>query len=178
MLDGPYNNKVWNGQEIAVIDIPADAPRTAKTYQVAVPAVEGLTGKHAVYLVAEGPEVKQPERPQWMRQMPQRPEGLFDLHGIGFAKNGTTCERPAVPEVTITADGQKLNIPAIPVRTTNANGYTDITRYQVYGKLCDNTVLQATASDPAVKLEVGKITEGRATIKATHKGVTKIFLIN
>ena len=65
-----------------------------------------------------------------------------------------------------------------PVRTTNANGYTDLTRYQVYGKLCDNTVLQATASDPAVKLEVGKITEGRATVKATYKGVTKIFLIN
>ena len=41
MLDGAYNNEVWNGREIAVIDIPADAPRTAKTYQVAVPAVEG-----------------------------------------------------------------------------------------------------------------------------------------
>lgn len=179
MLDGPYNNKVWNGQEIAVIDIPTDAPRAAKTYQVAAPAVEGLTGKHAIYLVAEGPEVKQPERPRWGNpQQPQRPEGLFDLHGIGFSKAGRPCERPVVPEVTITADGQKLNIPALPIRTTNANGYTDITHYQVYGKLNSNSVLRATASDPAVKLEVGKVTEGRATIKATYNGVTKIFLIN
>ena len=179
MLDGPYNNKVWNGQEIAVIDIPADAPRAAGTYQVAVPAVEGLSGKHAIYLVAEGPEVKQPERPRWGNpQLPQRPAGLFDLHGIGFSKAGTPCERPAVPEVTITVDGQKLNIPALPIRTTNANGYTDITHYQVYGKLNGNSVLRATASDPAVKLEVGKVTEGRATIKATYNGVTKIFLIN
>ena len=161
MLDGPYANSVWNGREIAVVDIPADAPQTAKNYQVAVPDVEGLTGKHAIYLVAEGSE-----------------GGLFDLHGIGFSKAGTTCERPAVPIITITADGNKLNIPDTPVFCSNANGLTETNRYQVYGPLKAGTVLKATSSDPSVQIEVGKITDGRATIRCTYNGLTKIFLIN
>ena len=179
MLDGAYNNEVWNGREIAVIDIPADAPRTAKTYQVAVPAVEGLTGKHAIYLVAEGPEVTLPERPRWGGpRTPQRPIGLFDLHGIGFSKASQTCEPPVVPTVTITADGQKLNIPSTPLFFTNANGYAEANHYQVYGKLNSHSQLKVSASAPGVKTEVSNIVEGRATIKATYNGKTKIFLIN
>ena len=85
---------------------------------------------------------------------------------------------PSVPQVTITADGQKLVIPATPIRFTNLNGYTDQTRYQVYGKLTDGSKLTATSNDPSVKIEVSPIVEGRATIKATYNGLTKIFLIN
>ncbi len=179
MLDGPYANSVWQGREIAVVEVPANAQRTVMNYQVAVPAVEGLTGKHAIYLVAEGADVEQPQRPQWGRpQQPRRPEGLFDLHGIGFSKTGTTCERPAVPEITIMADGQKLNIPATPVHTSNANGLTDCTRYQVYGRLTDQSVLTATASDPAVQITVSAIVDGRATVHCTYQGKEKVFLIN
>ena len=171
-LDDP-----WKGDEIAVFDIPADAPKAAKMYQATVPAVEGLQGKHAIYLVAEGADIQEPQRPQWGRR-PQRPQGLFDLHGIGFSKAGEQFEAPVVPQVTIMADGQKLVIPSTPIRFTNLNGYTDQTRYQVYGKLCDGSKLTATASDPSVKIEISKIVEGRATIKATYNGLTKIFLIN
>ena len=179
MLDGPYDNKVWNGREIAVIDVPADAPRKAGTWQVAVPDVEGLTGKHAIYLVAEGPEVKVPERPRWGNpRAPQRPEGLFDLHGIGFSKTGTTCERPVVPTVAITCDGQLLNIPSTPLYSTNANGYMGNDHYQVYGRITDGSQLKVTVSDPQVKVEVSPIVEGRATVRCTWQGKTKIFLIN
>ncbi len=183
MLDGPYANDTWKGQEIAVLDIPADAPRVAKNYQVAVPAVEGLKGKHAIYLVVEGPEVQQPQQNNRQgfggrQQQPQRPIGLFDLHGIGFSKTGTTCERPVVPIVTITADGQKLNLPTTPIRCSNANGLTDAIRYQVYGPLKENTILSATATDPSVTFEISPIVEGRATIKCTYNGVQKIYLIN
>lgn len=181
MLDGPYNNNVWNGKEIGVIEVPANAPRVAKNYQVAVPAVEGLTGKHAIYLVAEGPEVKQPANNQQRygsRQQPQRPVGLFDLHGIGFSKKGEKFERPQVPQVTIMADGKRLNIPATPIRSTNANGYTDATRYQVYAPLTAGSELKATADNPEVKIEVSKIVDGRATVKCTYKGNQKVFLIN
>ncbi len=183
MLDGPYANETWKGQEIAIIDIPADAPRVAKNYQVAVPAVEGLKGKHAIYLVAEGPEVQQPQQNNRQgfggrQQQPQRPVGLFDLHGIGFSKTGTTCERPVVPVVTITADGQKLNLPTTPIRCSNANGLTDAIRYQAYGPLKKGTVLKATATDPAVKFEISPIIEGRATVKCTYNGLEKIYLIN
>ncbi len=182
MLDGPYANDTWKGQEIGVIEVAADAPKEAKTYQVAVPAVEGLKGKHAIYLVAEGPEVEQPQRnrpPFGGRQMqPQRPEGLFDLHGIGFSTSSTTCTPPVVPTVTITVDGQRLNLPSTPIRGTNANGYTDVTHYQTYAPMKEGSVIKATASDPAVSITVGKIVDGRASVKCTYNRQDKVYLIN
>ena len=173
ILDDP-----WKGEEIAVLDIPADAPRTAKLYQVSTPAVEGLTGKHAIYLVADGAEIRTPQRPQWGPRAPQRPQGLFDLHGIGFSKANEKFEAPVVPQVNIVVDGQKLVIPTTPIYFTNLNGYTDLTRYQVYGKMSDNSNIVATSNVPEVKFEISKIVEGRATVKATYNGLTKIFLIN
>ena len=177
-LDNP-----WKGQEIAKISVPADDHRASAIYGAAVPAVEGLTGKHAIYLVAEGPEVQQPEqqqgRPQWGRrpQEPQRPQGLFDLHGIGFSK-GTDFEVPVVPTITITVDGQKLNIPEKPIMATNANGYTECNRYQLYGPRKDGAKIEAKASDPKVKIEIIPGKDYRATVKATYQGMTKYFLIN
>ena len=175
MLDNP-----WKGKEIATVEVEANAKRVAQNYQVAVPAVEGLKGKHAIYLVAEGAEIesKKDNRPQWARQQPQRPEGLFDLLGLGFSKNGTTCEAPKVPVVTIKVDGQKLNIPATPIRCSNANGLTDAIRYQVYGPLNKNSKIDVTADDNDVKIEVGEITDNRATVTCTYKGNKKIYLIN
>ena len=175
MLDNP-----WKGKEIAILEVPASAKRVAQNYQVAVPAVEGLKGKHAIYLVAEGAEIesKKDNRPQWARQQPQRPEGLFDLLGLGFSKNGTTCEAPKVPVVTIKVDGQKLNIPATPIRCSNANGLTDAIRYQVYGPLKNNSKIDVTADDNDVKIEIGKIADNRATVTCTYKGNKKIYLIN
>ncbi len=182
MLDGPVNNNVWNGREIGVIDIPANAQRWPQTFRVKVPAVEGLTGKHAIYLVVAGPEVEQPnqqQRPQWgRRQEPQRPVGLFDLHGIGFAKASKPFQVPIVPQVTIEVDGKRLQIPETPLFTSNTNGYTEVTNYQVYAPLKDGSKLTASASDPAVKVQVSAITEGRATVKATYQGKTKTYLIN
>ena len=173
-LDNP-----WNGQEITTFEIAADDSRTSKMYMKNVPAVEGLTGKHAIYLVAEGPEIQKPDRPRWgSPRGPQRPQGLFDLHGIGFTKVGVSMPAPSVPQVTIMADGQKLVIPTTPIRFTNFNGYADQTRYQVYGKLTDGSRLTATSNNPSVKFEVSPIVDGRATVKATYNGKTKIFLIN
>ena len=178
-LDDP-----WKGQEICVIDVPADAERKAWVYYAAVPAVEGLTGKHAIYLVTEGPEVQQPQQQGFGQfggrrgpQQPQRPQGLFDLHGLSFTK-GADHKAPVVPQVTITADGQKLNIPTTPVRFTAQNGFAEQNRYQVYGRLLKGSKLEATSDVPGVKFEVSPIVEGRATIKATYNGQTKIFLIN
>ena len=182
MLDGPYNNKVWNGREIAVVNVPADAPRQAQTYRVAVPAVEGLTGKHAIYFVVEGPEVQQPEmqgrRPQMgRRQQPQRPVGLFDLHGVGFSKGASFTQPAPAPEVVITVDGQRLQLPETPIYSSNANGYTDVTHYQVYAPLRDGSVLKATSA-PGVTFDISPIAAGRATVKATWQGKTKTYLIN
>ena len=181
MLDGPYTNSTWSGREIAVIPVSADAQREAADFMVSVPAVEGLTGKHAIYLVVEGPEIEEPQqqgRPQFgRRQGPQRPQGLFDLHGIGFVKDKARIP-DVVPQVTITVDGQRLVLPSTPIYSSNANGYTDATHYQVYAPLRDKSEVKATANNPEVKFKVSPVTDGRATIRATYQGKEKIFLIN
>lgn len=106
--------------------------------------------------------------------------GLFDLHGIGFAKNGVGAQPAFVPEVTITVDGQKLNIPAKPIMSTNANGYTECNHYQLYAPMKAGSKVQATCekAPEAVAFTISPVVAGRATIKATYKGKEKIFLIN
>ena len=177
-LDDP-----WKGEEIGVINIDDKLPAgQSRTFSTLVPAVEGLTGKHAIYLVTDGPEVQQPQQPQgpWGRrgpQGPQRPQGLFDLHGIGFSKSDA-CPVPVVPKVTITADGKALTIPQTPIRFTNQNGYSDQIRYQVYGPVEAGVKLKATSDVKGVKFDISPVVEGRATVKASYQGKTKIFLIN
>ena len=201
-LDNP-----WKGEEVAVFNIPEDFPKNkALTVSEPVPALEGLKGKHAIYLVTEGPEVKQPDlhgHPQWgRRQEPQRPQGLFDLHGIGFAKADLDVQPAFVPRITITVDGQKLNIPERPLMSTNANGYTECNHYQLYAPMKAGSKVEATCeiatphSDQrsenaaphsdhgsenavrAVEFSISPIVDGRATVKARYKGKEKIFLIN
>ena len=169
----------WKGEEIGVIGIRDEFPvGKSSTVSCPVPAVEGLSGKHAIYLVVEGPDIQTPQRPQWGRrpQQPQRPQGLFDLHGIGFTKTDN-CPVPLVPEVTITVDGQKLQLPETPIRSTEANGYTEENRYQTYARMTDSSVISATVS-PDVDINVGKIADGRATVTFTYRGQKKIYLIN
>ena len=178
MLDNP-----WKGKELGVIYVDDKTPANqAVTISHLIPDVEGLTGKHAIYLVTEGPEVKQDEqRPQWGRrpQGAQRPQGLFNLHGIGFTKTDAKPV-PFVPGVTITVDGQKLNIPAQPIMSTNANGYTECNHYQLYAPLKAGSKVEATCerAPKAVQFEISPVVAGRATVKATYKGKEKVFLIN
>ena len=179
-LDDP-----WKGQEIAVVDVAANAEQKASVYYADVAAVEGLTGKRAIYLVAEGPEIQQPEqpqgRPQWgggrPQQGQQRPQGLFDLHGISFSK-GAQHLAPVVPTVTISVDGKEIKMPTAPMFSTNDNGYMMANNYQAYAPLKDNSVIEAKASVPGVTFEIGKVVNGRAVVKATYNGMTKNFLIN
>jgi hypothetical protein len=85
---------------------------------------------------------------------------------------------PVVPQVTITVDGKKLNIPERPLFATNANGYTEVNHYQLYAPLRANSKIEASATAPGVTFEVGDIAGGRAMVKATYKGQPKFFLIN
>lgn len=162
MLDGPYANSTWNGKEIAVVDVPANAAKDAKTYEVAVPAVEGLTGKHAIYLVVEG----------------AGNEPLVDFHGIGFAKADKPCQRPVVPTISILVDGKALAMPTKPLFSTNDNGLMDLSHYQVYAPLTDKSVIKATANGDNVDIKIGKIVDGRATVRCTFNGKEKVYLIN
>ena len=175
-LDDP-----WKGKEIATISVPENDNRESAIFEASVPDVEGLTGKHAIYLVADGPEVQAPQQPQWggrRQQRPQRPQGLFDLHGIGFKKGAEVVNAPVVPQVTITVDGQKLNIPERPLMSTNQNGYTECNHYQLYVPLKAGSKIETKATAPGVKFTVSPISDGRATVRATYQGQEKVFLIN
>ena len=181
MLDGPVDNEVWKGKEIACFEIhPEKNGGKGKEFveSVKVPTVEGLTGKHAIYLVVEGPEVKAPEQPRWGRRIEQR-YGLFDMLGISFSKGVAEKNGPEiVPQVTIMVDGERLIIPKNAILSTNENGYTQTDHYQVYGRITEKSVLEVSADSPEVYLEKSSINAGRATVKATWRGVTKTFLIN
>ena len=178
MLDGPYANSAWNGKEIAVINVDGKQRNKALKLTTAVPAVEGLQGKHAIYFVVEGPEVQVPAQRPFQRPNNNRPFGLFDMRGMGFSKPGLDCNIPVVPTVDIYADGVKLIVPESPIFTSQTNAYMECNRYQVYGKLTDTSKIEVKASDPSVQVKIGKINDGRATITCTYKGVNKIFLIN
>ncbi|MBR4265129.1 MAG: hypothetical protein IKQ46_03645 [Bacteroidales bacterium] len=178
MMDGPYANSTWNGKEIAVIEVGENAPKYPTVYSAKVPQVEGLSGKHAIYLVCEGPDVTEPEPKNPWEKRQTTPYGLFDLHGIGFTKNNEKFEVPQVPQIEIVADGNKLTVPETPVYFTNFNGYFECNHYQVYGPLTDKSDLKVTSNNPEVKITVSKIVDGRATAKAVYKGKEKVFLIN
>ena len=182
MLDGPYANATWKGREIAVVEVPDGKRGELLHLTVPVPAVEGLSGKHAIFLVAEGADIQRPQMDPrfaaFAARNPRRPDGLFDLHGIGFSKPGAPCVRPTVPQVKIFADGKELAVPATPVRFTNANGIMDQLHYQVYAPLKDGSVLQVSASDPDVRISTGPVVNGRATVKCCWKGLEKTYWIN
>ena len=177
LLDGPYENDTWKGKKIATIDVTAAKPGAYTIESVRVPGVEGLSGKHAIYFVVEGPEVQAPAPRPYQRQA-KRNFGLFDMRGMGFSKTGVECNIPKVPTVEIFADGTKLAIPEGPIFTSQTNSYMECNRYQVYGKITDSSKLEVKASDPSVEVKIGKINDGRATITCSYKGVKKIFLIN
>ena len=175
-LDDPYH-----GSDIAVIsDRCTDrANRHVRTVSLSAEAndrLASLKGKHAVYLVVEGTEVKQPEQQQGRRQQPAK--GLFTLHGFGFFAGKPAV--PVVPQVTITVDGRSLRIPAQPVMATNENGYTRADHYQLYAPLTDKSVIRATSTpaDGAVTFQISTVSDGRATARAVYQGQEKVFLIN
>ena len=86
--------------------------------------------------------------------------------------------KAAVKPITITADGHELAIPTTPVYSSNANGYTDCTHYQVYAPLKTNSIVKATSELPGMTFDISPIVDGRATVRATYKGKQKVFLIN
>lgn len=166
-LDGPWDNAVWKGTLLGEISVPAGSAQEVTRFSLDVSAaVDGLDGKHAVYLVAEG-----------AGQAP-----LCDLIGLGFSKKGQTLERPQVPVVQIKADGKDLAMPAIPLRSTSANGLTDCTTYEVRCDVPSSASsmprLSAVSSDPSVAVSVTQGSKDKdGMVKCTYRGQTKTYLV-
>jgi len=167
-LDGPWDNAIWKGKKIGEIVVPANSRQeTAKFSLDVAKFVDNLGKKHSIYLVAEGDGAKD----------------LFDFIGLGFSSAKKKIERPVAPTVSIAVNGKSIEVPASPVRSTNANGIVGYDLYETKVTLPANTnqtpVISASADNNAVKVAVeqaGSIS-GTAIVKCDYKGIVKTYKI-
>lgn len=167
-LDGPWDNATWKGKKIGEIIVPANSKQETTKFTIDVANyVDNLDKKHAIFLVAEGDAT----------------ESLFDFIGLGFSSNKKKIERPVVPVVSIFVNGKAIDVPAIPVRSTNENGITGYDLYETTVKLPAATsqkpVVTASATNKAVKMVItqAESTTGTAQIKCDFNGVVKTYKV-
>ncbi|MBN2590344.1 MAG: hypothetical protein JXA96_10815, partial [Sedimentisphaerales bacterium] len=170
-LDGPWDNETWNGKKIGVIDVPANAAQEITKFAINVSsAVDNLGEKHAIFLVAEG----------------SGSGGLCDIIGLGFSSDKKPIVRsPIPPTVSIMVNGEAIELPDTSVRSTNANGITDVTLYQVaYTVPADVTEVpqvsasvSASAGDRKVKADItqAESKDGTAVVKFDYNGLVKTY---
>ena len=166
-LDGPWDNATWKGTKIGEIIVPANSLREITQFTIDVAKyVDHLDKKHAIFLVAEGEDG----------------EELFDLIGLGFSSVKKKIVRPVIPEVTIAVNGEKVELPTTPIRTSRASvvGYD---KYEAVYKLPSNVTeipkVTASASDKRVKVTImqPKTVLGTVIVKFDYKGVVKTYKI-
>lgn len=168
MLDGPWDNATWKGQKIGEINVPANAAQTLTAFKADVSGfVDKLDKKHAIFLVA----VSNESGP------------LFDLAGLGFSARKKPLTYPSVPTVTIKINGQALELPAVPVRSTNENGLVGYDLYEATYNLPVGTTtlptITASASNKAVKIAIKQASSSKekAVITFDYKGTVKTYQI-
>ena len=158
-LDGPWEGGAWNGTKVAEVSVPAGASAdvTRNTVPFDVPSW-ALTGKHALFLVAEGPAGE-----------------LCDIIGLGFSRKGEVMEFPQAPAVQFLAGGKALEMPSHPTWTTDFNGYTDCTNYDV--QLPEGVSFEDVEVIAPKDVEV-VVNASAGTICCTYKGKTKTYRLS
>lgn len=171
-LDGPWEEAPWKGRRIGVLEVPAGAGAQTTRFSVDVSAaVDGLDGKHALFLVAENADGESGGEP------------LFDLEGLGFSSPEHPIERPVVPQVKISVDGKSVELPHTPVRSTDINGITDYTTYEVVCPLPSAPAslprVSASADQPDVEVRVTQARPGSpvAVVSFNYKGLVKNYRV-
>lgn len=166
-LDGPWDNATWKGEKIGEISVPANSAQEAKQFKIDVSKfVDGLNKKHAIFLVAEGPE-----------------GALFDLIGLGFSSKRKEIVRPVVPVVGITVNGKNIELPEAPVRSTNANGITGYDIYEATYKVpADASGIPAVSAsadckDVKIKITQAASASGTAVVKFDYRGIVKTYRV-
>lgn len=168
-IDGPWDNETWKGKKIGEITVPAGttADEVTKYTLDVTDAVKALDKKHAIYLVAEGDTDGQ----------------LCILRGLGFSADEKSLVYPAVPTVSIQANGQEIELPTTPVRSTNANGYTGYDQYETTYTLPAGTAsipeFTASSNNPNVKIEITQpeTKDGKAVVKFDYNGMVKTYTV-
>jgi hypothetical protein len=163
-LDGPWDNETWKVIKIGEIIVPVNSARETTKYTIDVSTfVDNLDKKHAIFLVAEGPD----------------PGALFDLIGLGFSSQKKKIARPVVPTVSIMVNGEALDLPVTPVRSTNSNGIVSLDLYETTYKISSSVTgiptVSATASSKDIKVLVtqAESRSGTAVVRFDNKGVVK-----
>ncbi len=175
-LDGPWEGETWRGKRIGEIVVPAGLGPERETMPVVggprhftldvSKFVDGLEGKHSLWLVIEGEN-------RW--------EPLCDLVGLGFSAKDKPIERPVTPEATIWVNGVAVALPATPVRATSRNGHTGYDVYDVEVSLAPGTltvpVVTASASDPSITIDITHpaAVDGTAAVRFDYRGATKTY---
>lgn len=128
-------------------------------------ALQGITRKQAVYLVAEC-------------EGADADEALFDLDGMGFSCEGRPIKVEKAPKIQIAVNGQVQTMPETPIRSTNQNGYTDVKHYQVSCSLKKGDKVVPTCSDKSVRLKVEHPNDTTVNVIASYKGKEKVYIVN
>ena len=157
-IDGPWEGGAWNGTKVGEVDVPAGASADVTRYTVELgDAVDGLTGKHALFLVAEGPDG----------------EPLCDIVGLGFTKRAQKMEFPVPPVVKISVGGQVLEMPSHPVWATDDNGLLDNTTYAVaVPEGCSGQITVDAPRDVKVAVD-----QDARVVRCSYRGKTKTFTL-
>lgn len=166
-LDGPWDNAVWRGEKIGEISVPANSAQKTQQFKIDVSKfVDGLDKKHAIFLVAEGPEGT-----------------LFDLIGLGFSSMQKEIVRPVVPTVRISVNGKEVELPETPIRSTNANGVTGYDMYEVTynvpSDMSEPPTVSASTDNKDVKIIITQATSasGIAVVKFDFQGIIKTYKV-
>lgn len=165
-LDGPWENDTWQGKKIGEINVPGHATREITQFTANVSEfIDPLEEKHAIFLVAEGPES----------------EPLFDLIGLGFSSDNRQIVRPVAPSVSIQVNGESVDLPIVPIRATPENGIVGYDLYKVIYKLPsdfqETPTVSGSSNDAAVKVTVkqAETNQGTAVVQFDYKGVIKTY---
>ena len=85
---------------------------------------------------------------------------------------------PAAPVVSISVNGKALEMPAVPVRSTNENGLVTYDQYEVACAMpAEGATVKASADNKAVKVNVGKPADGKAVVTFDYNGVVKTYTV-
>ncbi len=170
MLDGPWNNATWQGRQIGEFTVPSGSTQTVQRFSLDVAkAVEGLKGKHAIYLVVGKADTD---------------GNLCTLKGLGFSHKDQPLTYPAPPAVSISIDGQRINLPSTPIRSTEENGLTDYGHYEVTASGASGSAaprVTVEASSPEVTTEIVQQPARRgedAVIRCSFRGRSKTYTIH
>ena len=164
-MDSPW--PLTGGKVIGEINVPAGAKKEIARYKADVSAaVDGIGGRHAIYLVAEGAG-----------------ENLCDIVGLGFSSDKKNIDRPVAPQISIFAGKDALEVPFLATRSNRDNGIIDMNIYEVECLVAADAAkapkIKAVSSDKKVKVSVAQAAslDENAIVTCDLNGTIKYYVV-